>query len=426
MQTEPLEKSQLVDKVKGNDDQLLTTQPLTLNNLIKVLLHTQLHLRFNVMTNEVVYVDNGAVITDEHQCERLELCLRSVLKVAGITGQSDLGPMLTTLARLDSFHPMEEWLRSLPPPAVGADPIGDLIGSVTSSTALWPVFLEKWLVQVVDAVCGWHGRPQVSLPYVLVLAGAQGVGKTEFLRRLGHGWIRSEAELHLGSSTGKDHQIEALRWPMVELSELDGIFRKADIEHMKSFISRSEDSIRVPYGRKAVRSPRRTVFCGSVNEGQFLTDPSGSRRFWPVVVESIDWSAAVDWAGVWAQAFAEWTVDSSFSLTAAEEAERATISLEEHTEMSPEEEMIQDYLSAHIGSSFEEKPMNTVNVMKLLGLNFNNPKAKKAARNTLVKHLGKHRTLSGKQRAWAVPYNEFARDLLSWPTTTTKLVIVSD
>tara|TARA_R110000803_G_scaffold37627_6_gene81183 strand:- start:247 stop:1521 length:1275 start_codon:yes stop_codon:yes gene_type:complete len=406
-------RADLVDKVHGNDGQLTIGQPLTMGNLARVLTLLGVGLRYNVMIGEVVYVDEGVPLACEQACERLELRLRGILKVCGITAQSDLGPMLVSLARGDEFHPMAEWLGGLV--WDGADHLAAAIEAVSTTTSLWPVFLENWLIQVVDAVCGWPGRRAMSLPYVLVLVGGQGVGKTAFLAALGGPWLRSEAELHLSSNGGKDHQIEALRWPMVELSELDGIFRKADVEHMKSFISRSEDALRAPYGRKPVKNPRRTVFCGSVNESQFLNDPSGSRRFWPVNVTGIDWAADIDWGGVWAQMYAAWLAEPSFTLTVAEDAERAKISLDQHTETTPEAEMIDAYLTAHMGSEFECFPLNTVGVMKLLGLNYNNPKAKKSAREAISRYLGISRTISRYQRVWMVPVNDDARNVRSWP-----------
>ena len=103
-------------------------------------------------------------------------------------------------------------------------------------------------------------------------------------RSLGGEWFKGEAELHLSASQGKDHQIEVLKWPMVELSELDGIFRKSDVANLKAFISREVDAIRCPYARAAIPKPRKTSFCGSVNNAEFLTDTSGSRRFRPVTV----------------------------------------------------------------------------------------------------------------------------------------------
>jgi predicted P-loop ATPase len=61
---------------------------------------------------------------------------------------------------------------------------------------------------------------------------------------------------------------------------------------VKSFISAQENSYRPPYGRSVVRQPRHFVIVGSTNDEQYLTDPSGARRFWPVVVKrtlDVEW-----------------------------------------------------------------------------------------------------------------------------------------
>ena len=300
----------------------------------------------------------------------------------------------------------------------GVDRIGDLAASVTTDNALWAVYLENWLVQVCEGVCGWRRARKFSLPYVLVLVGGQGVGKTHWLKSLGHSWIKAEAELHLSSTAGKDHQLEVLKWPMAELAELDGIFRKSDISHMKAFISREEDSIRAPYARRAVIRARMTTFCGSVNDAEFLTDSSGSRRFWPVLVEGISWSFAMDWAQLWAQAHAFWNEDSEFGLTAAEDAQRAAVAIETHTLLSPEAENIAAFYDAHAHLTETFVPMNRTEILKMLGYRNLSPRAVAEAGRWLVQELGKHRTLSvgktSKKRAWMFPYNEFAADNKMW------------
>jgi len=411
-----MKKSDLPDKKKTSNGSLAASQNLTLPNLVAVLKSMGITLRFNLMTNAAVFEADG-VGTDALSQDTVRLTVQDALLGLDINNLGRFDEMVQALARAQSYHPMAEWLRSLAQDDV--DHIGELAESITTDCPLWEVYLRKWMIQTVEAVCGYDRERKMSIPHVLTLVGGQGVGKSHWLESLGAGWMKGEAELHLASASGKDHQIEALRFPMVELAELDGIFRKSDISHMKSFISREEDAIRAPYERRALVRPRMTSFCGSVNAAEFLTDATGSRRFWPVQVEAIDWDVQASIEGAWAQAYEAWAAGEGFMLTAEQEAVRAAQSLDEHTTLSPEAEEITTYYSAHQHLTDTYQPMNRTEILRMLGYRNLAPRQVAEAGRVLVSLLGKHRTLPAgnttKKRAWMFPFNEFAQDRATWP-----------
>ena len=73
----------------------------------------------------------------------------------------------------------------------------------------------------------------------------------------------------------------------VELSELSAM-RRSEIEATKSFLTARVDHVRLPYARRAQALPRQCVFCGTSNDQNPFSDPTGSRRFWPVRTGKID------------------------------------------------------------------------------------------------------------------------------------------
>ena len=73
---------------------------------------------------------------------------------------------------------------------------------------------------------------------------------------------------------------------MVEIAELAGMSRR-DVEHVKNFISKPSDTIRLPYARKAETVDRAFVFAATTNEPEFLEDRSGSVRWWVVPVVKV-------------------------------------------------------------------------------------------------------------------------------------------
>jgi predicted P-loop ATPase len=74
------------------------------------------------------------------------------------------------------------------------------------------------------------------------------------------------------------------RW-IIEASELSGL-KKADVEHLKAFLSRTIDRARMSYGRLPIEALRQCIIVGTTNQLVYLRDTSGNRRFWPVTVKA--------------------------------------------------------------------------------------------------------------------------------------------
>ena len=70
---------------------------------------------------------------------------------------------------------------------------------------------------------------------------------------------------------------------IVEVSEMAG-HRRAEIEHIKSFITRQDDGhVRLSYAMSTEPLPRRFIIVASTNnETDLPNDPSGNRRFVPI------------------------------------------------------------------------------------------------------------------------------------------------
>lgn len=123
-------------------------------------------------------------------------------------------------------------------------------------------------------------KPGTKFDYMPVLVGRQGIGKSVFLRRLGHcdAWYCD----NLNTIEG-DAAAEKLRgmW-IIEMAELLATKRSRDVEGIKAFVTSMVDTIRPKYARETEQRPRACVFAGTTNDMQFLTDATGNRRFLPV------------------------------------------------------------------------------------------------------------------------------------------------
>ena len=159
---------------------------------------------------------------------------------------------------------------------------------------------SKWLIAAVTRVY----KPGAKFDSALILEGEQGIGKSTALRILA---TFSGENYFLDSASdikNKDTLMMLQGKIIIEMAELAS-FRKAENQEIKTFIDRQIDEYRPPYGRMAIKRPRYFVFGGTTNETDdgYLTDPTGNRRYWPVLCKSIDLDALErDKAQLWAEA----------------------------------------------------------------------------------------------------------------------------
>jgi hypothetical protein len=145
------------------------------------------------------------------------------------------------------------------------------------------VLIRKWIMQAVVAARNTMESP-VQVEHVLVLVGAQGIGKTTLMREVlkaagfASDTYASGRELN---PEDKDDRIAYTHAWINEIGEIDRWTGNARLTHaLKNFLSCSIDTDRAPYARTAVARPRRSVAIGTSNKPELLTDDTGSRRFW--------------------------------------------------------------------------------------------------------------------------------------------------
>lgn len=160
---------------------------------------------------------------------------------------------------------------------------------------------RMWLISAVARAM----VPGTKVDNMLVILGEQGVRKTSFLETLcGLEWFQPE----LPDLRNKDAQILLLGSWIVCMDEMHAL-RSADVTELaKNYLTRRWDRYVPKYERRAVKQPRGCVFAATGNPDQFLSDPTGNRRFWCVTSTKVEIDAiARDRDQIWAEAVAMYT-----------------------------------------------------------------------------------------------------------------------
>ena len=209
---------------------------------------------------------------DAHLMDFVESCF-------GCFSQSFYAPALLRAADKRAFHPVVDYIRSLPPwdqtPRLETLLV-DYLGAADTP------YVRAVTVRMLVAALWRAFSPGVKFDNLLVLAGPQGIGKSTLISRLGGPWFSDSLTLSDMNDKTAAEKLQGA-W-LVEIGEMAGM-RKADLEKVKAFFSRQDDRYRPAYGRRVSSHPRNCVFFGTTNSsGGYLRDVTGNRRFWTVDV----------------------------------------------------------------------------------------------------------------------------------------------
>lgn len=143
---------------------------------------------------------------------------------------------------------------------------------------------------------------------------------------------------------------------IVEIAELSSL-NKADNNTVKQIITQTSDEYRAAYARSTEKHKRHSVFFGTTNDMEYLKDPTGNRRFWPIHCgpkpEKHIWEEltpqAVD--QLWAEAVTYWRIGEPLILSKEAEAIAET-RREEHLERDELEGLIAAFLERPVPSDW--------------------------------------------------------------------------
>lgn len=321
----------------NTEEQKVKKEKISNINKIESFLLNKYEFRFNVVMGTIEYKlqDNNSfqTMTDYTENSMFREILKAGIKCNISNLRSILGSDFCPL-----YDPFIEYFNALPDWDGETDYIGMLSETIkTTKKEEWEICFRKWIVAYVGCII----KPDTINHTAIVFAGKQGIGKTTWLEKL----VPAALKSHLFSGTinpeNKDALIHLSECILINLDELENL-NKTEIGSLKSLITLPSVKIRRPYMRNNELSPRRASFCGSVNNMQFLNDPTGSRRFLCFEVLEIEYQHNIEINKVLTQGISLFHSGFKFWFT-QEEIKRINKNNEEFQIRSIEEELLLTY-----------------------------------------------------------------------------------
>ena len=260
---------------------------------IKSFLDGHISLRFNEITSRVEY-EIPADNTDARRFipvnDRIVNSLWSQMSTITRVNIQDMYRVIES-DYVPVFNPFKAYLNNLcqSVKSVGdRDYIQELAQTVRvkggeQEQMLWHLYLKKWLVGMVAS---WISDDVVN-NVILVLIGEQGAYKTTWFNYL----LPPPLKQYFYTKTNanrmsKDDILTLAQYALVCCEELDTM-RPAELNQLKAAVTMPSIDERAAYAHYHEHRKHIASFCGTGNNTQFLSDPTGNRRWLPFEVESI-------------------------------------------------------------------------------------------------------------------------------------------
>jgi len=202
---------------------------------------------------------------------------------SGVTANiSTVRGMLNAVASANSYVPLNDYLNGLV--WDGEHRVDNFLRHYFScdDTEYSRVISRKFMVSAAARAL----RPGCKMDTMLIIEGPQGLLKSTAIRELFGSEFFTDQISDLDS---KDSKMEIQKSWAIEVGEMTKV-TKGGQDSVKQFLSHQEDNFRLPYGTEVMNFKRRCILIGTINPdgNEYLDDPTGARRFWPVTAYKIN------------------------------------------------------------------------------------------------------------------------------------------
>ena len=228
---------------------------------------------FDAFTGKIMQTVDGSD-SPWTEAEDLRTCrwLQQALKIPKLGLQTAVNA-IQSVAFDRTRNPLVEWLSGLAWDGVPRLDtwVADFLGAPQS--AYTAALGRNWLV----AMAARAFKPGCQADHMPVLEGKQGRGKSSALAILGGQWFKVAPQ-----AFGSREFFETIQgaW-LIEIPDMVGFGRREHSQIIAAITTRS-DSYRPAYGRHTSDHPRSCVFAATSETDEYLQEPRGIRRYWPV------------------------------------------------------------------------------------------------------------------------------------------------
>jgi predicted P-loop ATPase len=379
--------------------------PATLANLTHLLREYEVKVVYDCIKKKLRIVIPGQAGTTDNADNTAITTVISLVTLNGMAiGQ--VPALIEAIGDRNIQNPVLDWINSRR--WDGTDRLPSLFDTLKVregfSNHLKKILVYKWLLSATAAAVlprGFKARG------VLTFQGPQGIGKTSWVMSLVNDPALREMLIkvdHHLDPHNKDSILGAITHWIVEIGELDSSFRKSDVSRLKGVLTSDSDKVRRPYAKTESEYQRRTVFCATVNEENFLVDNTGNTRWWTLPLVSIDFQHGIDMQQIFAQLSLDVAEGKQWWLTQHEED-----LLEHHNRDHRSVSLMRNRLMEKIDLTRIDQPSNTnmgtTELLGLLGVTHPTNGDAKELTSLLKELLGSSKRVNGTQK-WRMPWRE--------------------
>ena len=260
---------------------------------------SQASIRNNViLARREICWTNGNKFTDLSDSHENSLWLRA--KKAGLHSPQNTFRSILRSEFVPDFNPFIHYFDSLPPWDGTTDYIGRVASMIHTSAPMFEQRFRKWMVAFVAGLL----NPDVVNQLILTLIGRQGIYKTTFFNKLLPPELQRYFYTKINSGTiTKDDKLVLSEYALVCIEEIDAM-KPSELNQLKAMTGMKETHERAAFERNKTCRPHVASFCATGNNRFFLTDDTGNRRWYPVLVDGIDnpYTTEIPYEGLYAQA----------------------------------------------------------------------------------------------------------------------------
>lgn len=375
--------------------------PVTIPNVLHLLKSYGISVRYDVVKKRLLIQVPGLAGTAEN-ADNVAMAQIVSLATLNKISAGRVPEYVAAVGDRNQVNPVAQWIKSKTWDS--KDRLQALCDTlVTQEGYPWPLkqlLLHRWLISTVAAVLkpsGFRARG------VLTLQGPQSIGKTAWISALVPDPILREMAIKLDhhlDASNKDSLITAISHWIVEIGELDSSFKK-DVARLKGFLTGDKDKVRRPYGRTDSEYPRRTVFCATVNDANFLVDPTGNTRWWTIPVTKINFNHDIDMQQLFAQIAIDFENGDPWWLTHAEEACLEEFNAQ-HRSISALRERVLSAVDTDRGKEANLPAMTPTELLQEIGINNPTNAQCKECAAILREFFGESKRIKGLNK-WRIP-----------------------